>query len=294
MTDDTDRTEFVPMKGTARVKEPALLVVTGETMGMTYRLRQARTTVGRDADCDLMLRGSGISRKHFELKRNDENQVTVRDLGSTNGIYVDGTRVETHVLRDGQMIQIGPDTVLKFEYLDSLEESLHLQQYEHGIHDAVTGLYNRRHFLAMLRQKLIAALHARKPLSIIKISIDHFGTINETYGFEAGEHLVRRIAKVLEANVPEGDLLVSWSEKKFAVLLEDRDLPGAARLAHVLTGAVHGDEFLWHGESVRATLSAGVAAVDDDDICEMQELLGDADHNLTLAKEAGGDRVEPP
>lgn len=80
----------------------------------TYALARAVTRIGRGADADLRIDDPGISRHHAELRRSG-GDVTIVDLGSTNGVVVDGARVDGHRLRDGQKVRLGSTTMIFHE-----------------------------------------------------------------------------------------------------------------------------------------------------------------------------------
>ncbi len=80
----------------------------------TYALTRAVTRIGRGADTDLRIDDPGISRDHAELRRSG-GDVTIVDLGSTNGVVVDGARVDGHRLRDGQKVRLGSTTMIFHE-----------------------------------------------------------------------------------------------------------------------------------------------------------------------------------
>ena len=80
----------------------------------TYALARAVTRIGRGADTDLRIDDPGISRHHAELRRSG-GDVTIVDLGSTNGVVVDGERVDGHRLRDGQKVRLGSTTMIFHE-----------------------------------------------------------------------------------------------------------------------------------------------------------------------------------
>ena len=92
--------------------------------------------------------------------------VTLRDLGSANGTYCNGTRIADPVqLTNGDKISMGGTTILKFTYQDELEEQFNRQLYESAVRDGLTGLYNRRYFDERLHAEMTFALRHQAPLS---------------------------------------------------------------------------------------------------------------------------------
>src|SRR5262245_7350404 len=104
----------------ADAAKPYVLIIAGAQVGELYKLGRARTIVGRSPETDLRLAEPGLSREHAELLV-DGGRLTVRDMGSTNGTFVNGDRVETRELRDGDKLSLGGVTLLVFTHRDGIE-----------------------------------------------------------------------------------------------------------------------------------------------------------------------------
>jgi signal transduction histidine kinase/CheY-like chemotaxis protein len=112
------------------VGDPKLVVLVGTGAGHAYAL-DTESYIGRQPDCDIWLPDGDVSRRHAVVKKTDNGDVVLRDLGSSNGTMVNGTPVEEHVLKIGDMIRIGASTVLHFTHHDVVQEQLqHLQKME--------------------------------------------------------------------------------------------------------------------------------------------------------------------
>lgn len=96
--------------------EPALDVVVGSAKGERSWLRESELVLGRDEEVPLRFTERGVSRCHAKFIRASDGIVSVLDLGSTNGTFVNGKRVDLAVLREGDRIQVGPLLVLHFAY----------------------------------------------------------------------------------------------------------------------------------------------------------------------------------
>lgn len=270
-------------------RQASLLVISGVSAGLSMTIGDELFTIGRGRECGMALDGSGISRRHCSIEKDVHGNIVIEDLASTNGTWVEGTKISSQVLSEGDKIRIGPDTVIKFEYQDPLEQTFRQLQYEQAIRDSLTGLHNRRHFLSELRKTLAENLRTRRSASVIKLSIDGYNDINERLGFEAGELVLRRLAKVVRACLGDNDLLARWGEKKFSILLREYDGPLAYEAAERIRNAVKGYSIEWNRARIPVTVSMGIATQAEDDIVEMHELLGETDENLIAAKQKGGD-----
>lgn len=96
---------------------PVVRVLTGALTGLTLPLERGEYLLGKADDCDLRLPDHGVSRRHARLLRTSDLLVTVLDLRSTNGSFVGGKRVEMSLLRDGEVVQLGPVVQLRLEYV---------------------------------------------------------------------------------------------------------------------------------------------------------------------------------
>lgn len=97
-----------------------LSVLSGGMVGQSFTVDVGETTIGRASSADIQINEDGISRKHAKVVRDEDGTAKIQDLGSTNGTYLNGRRVQIEVLREGDRIRIGQSATLDFryEYLD--------------------------------------------------------------------------------------------------------------------------------------------------------------------------------
>jgi diguanylate cyclase (GGDEF)-like protein len=163
---------------------------------------------------------------------------------------------------------------------------LHGQVQRQAVTDELTGLANRRRFLAQLDAEVTRSRRNGSPLGIILADLDDFKRVNDTYGHEVGDEALRNFAAILQGTVRDVDLPVRLGGEEFAVLVPDTDLEGAALLAerirHELEASrpEHPD-----GEPFRLTASFGVSCFPS--AATAEDLLSDADRRLYEAKHRG-------
>lgn len=133
-------------------RTPVLLVIAGNRAGLTVNISDAALVIRRAQHCAVWTEAVGLSREHVRLVKDPLGTVTITDRQNTNGTLVNPQKVESQALSPGDGIQLGSDSTPKFEYQSEVEEYFHQERYEQGLHDSLTGLQNRRHFLAKLRQ----------------------------------------------------------------------------------------------------------------------------------------------
>jgi diguanylate cyclase (GGDEF)-like protein len=160
--------------------------------------------------------------------------------------------------------------------------------------DPLTGASNRRQFDDTLDLEWRRAARARTPLTLLMIDIDSFKAYNDTYGHQAGDECLRRVASGLQTRFHRaGDLVSRYGGEEFAVLLAGVDRNDAAQLAESLRAAVESNH-IEHRASATGewvTISVGVATIVPDRDADSETLVRAADEALYSAKNAGRNRV---
>ncbi|TBU96006.1 GGDEF domain-containing protein [Stutzerimonas kirkiae] len=126
--------------------------------------------------------------------------------------------------------------------------------------DRLTGLYNRGHWEERLRQECARYGRSGGHASLVMFDIDHFKRINDTFGHQTGDTVIRRVADVVRMTVRESDVAGRYGGEEFAVLLPETDLDGALIFAERLREAVQAQEVSYEGQAVRFTISLGISS----------------------------------
>jgi diguanylate cyclase (GGDEF)-like protein len=167
---------------------------------------------------------------------------------------------------------------------------LHRIVQRQAVTDELTGLANRRHFLATLSTEMSRADRFDSPLTLVLADIDDFKRVNDRFGHQSGDEVLREFARILRDEVREIDLPVRLGGEEFAVLLPETDLKGGVLLADRLRGSLERLEVPTSaGVSVQVTASFGVASYPSS--ASSEELLVEADGCLYRAKELGKNTV---
>lgn len=163
-------------------------------------------------------------------------------------------------------------------------------------YDELTDLYNRRAMLERLHDEIARSRRYQQPVSLVFLDVDHFKAINDTYGHDVGDEVLRRLAQLLRQNVRSADLPARFGGEEFAVLLPNTDLAGARRAAEHLRQLMARNAIrvtLGDGteKHLHVTSSFGVSSMSGNSAEEM-ELLKASDEALYRAKRNGRNRVE--
>jgi two-component system cell cycle response regulator len=289
---DEDRTaigDLTAIKVANRRDRAHLIVLAGTSLGQMFRVEQNVTVIGRAADAAIRIEDDGVSRKHARVVQ-EGNQVFIEDLESANGTFVNDGRVARQVLRDGDKIQMGSTTILKFTYGDELEESFQQKMYDAALHDGLTGAFNKRHFLDRLPTEIAYARRHRTPLTLLMFDVDHFKQVNDRHGHIAGDYVLATIAQLVAATLRAEDLFARYGGEEFAVLCRGATLEKASVLGERIRARVETYLFTHHGDRILVTVSVGVAGFVDHADATTQ-LISEADAALYRAKRSGRNRV---
>src|SRR5213083_430348 len=128
---------------------------------------------------------------------------------------------------------------------------------EHGLHDGLTGCFNRTHALEVLDTELRRARRSHLPVSLIMFNIDHFKDINDRYGHLCGDAVLAAVGARMREGLRGSDLKCRYGGEEFLVLLPETPLEGAKRVAETLRREIADMKVGWKSESVSITASFG-------------------------------------
>jgi diguanylate cyclase (GGDEF)-like protein len=158
--------------------------------------------------------------------------------------------------------------------------------------DALTQIPNRLHFDQRLEQAWESAIQSNLPISILLVDLDHFKSINDTYGHAYGDECLKAAAQVLCRSMHRNtDLVARWGGEEFVVLLPGAEVAAARAIAERLLRGVSGTVVSSRGDSVRLACSIGVATMHPGASSQRSEFLQEADEALYAAKQQGRNRV---
>ena len=293
--DDSDHTAVKSIKdltGDLASRKASLLVIAGTSAGKMFRVHDLNPMIiGRSKECDICLVEDGISRQHARVERDGHGNIIIVDLNSTNGTHHDGARITRHLMRDGDLIQVGSTTFLKFSFQASLEESFHQVQYDQAIRDGLTGIFNKRHFWTKFIEEFAYSLRHNEATSLVMVDIDHFKQINDTYGHLAGDMVLRQITETISKTLRKEDIFARYGGEEFAIILRNQDEQRAYLAAERIRRMVETRRFIWYGTPIPITVSLGIATMNERNFLDPEEMVRKADEYLYMSKENGRNRT---
>jgi two-component system cell cycle response regulator len=273
------------------IKKAYLIVIAGNAVGEMYMLRKDDVIIGRDSECDIQIRDVGISRRHSKIYKSKGGEIYIEDLGSTNGTYINGEQIVKKPLNDGDRVQLGRTTILKFSLSDSLEESFQKKMYESAVRDGLTRAYNRQYFDERLASEFSYAYRHFIPLSVIMLDIDFFKKVNDTYGHPVGDVVLRYLCATIMKSIRNEDMLSRYGGEEFTILARNTDAQAIITLSERIRIAVEAQVIPVSAGIIKITVSAGCATLENRNYHRPEELVAAADEALYHAKKSGRNRV---
>jgi diguanylate cyclase (GGDEF)-like protein/PAS domain S-box-containing protein len=174
---------------------------------------------------------------------------------------------------------------------ESEQRSLNRQLSFQATHDALTGLINRYEFERKLKQVFSESQKSTIQHTLCYLDLDQFKVINDTCGHNAGDELLKQVARLLKGQLREGDVLARLGGDEFGLLLHDCDIKQAEFIAEEILQTVGDYNFFWDEFNFTINASIGITAITNEHESS-EELLSNADSACHLAKESGRNRLQ--
>jgi two-component system, cell cycle response regulator len=289
-TDIEEIREKLTSAVTARTR-PVLTILTGSAAGHLHKVEKGAAVIGRANNAEVRVDDDGISRVHARL-RAETNRAWVEDMGSRNGTFVNGVKISVPTeLREGDKIQVGRGTVIRFGFQDDLDESFHANLMSSALRDGLTKLFNKRYFLERLDAELKFAQRHRTAVSLLLLDLDHFKKVNDTLGHLAGDAVLAAVAAALSKAVRNEDVVARYGGEEMAIILRAIGIDAAAGMAERMRKVVENTAIQFDGRELRVTVSIGVAEYPSTPAKQIDELIEASDKALYRAKDGGRNRV---
>lgn len=277
----------------AAEKSAALLVVGGELNGTIFDIIDI-VTAGRNPDNSIPLEFNGISRYHFKVSgiAGTENH-QVEDAGSKNGTFLNNKKIEGQVkLEKGDMIKIGSIAMKYLPKGDPERLTYDKLQLEANT-DGHTGCYNKTYFNNALELLVKKSKLTGEPLSLVLFDLDHFKHLNDNYGHDAGDYVLKEMSEVIRgAGVRENhDIFARYGGEEFTIILPKTNLKQAFEIAERLRKLVEEHNFVYDDQKLPVTASIGVADYRQG-VTTGTDLFKRSDKAVYVAKEGGRNQVQ--
>ncbi len=276
----------------AKQQESCLIVVRGTPQGHRYFITLPEMVIGRDPVADISVPDASISRKHARVNK-ENGSIRLTDLGSANGTSINDKKLganDSVILAKEDMVKMG-NSIFKFLPAGALE-ILAWENLENAAHtDALTKIFNKRYLLEALEAEFKRAKALHTDFSVLFFDLDHFKKVNDTYGHEAGDYVLREFAALVRSSyLRPKDVFARYGGEEFVILMGNTNAKVAAEMAEKIRCSIETHAFVFDGKRLSVTTSLGVAEMRSD-IESAKTLLSMADKALYEAKGSGRNRV---
>ncbi len=290
--DETFDTEFDYAKGAELSQQKAVvLVLTGAELGKRFPLNGKPTVIGRNpAKANIVISDRTVSGIHSRIDFNPRNQqYTITDLQSRNGILVNFEKTDTSELNNGDKIFIGA-TVLKFTYEDDFEVKFHTKLNEIMNIDDLTGLPVKRIFDREFKLEFSRTKRNGKKLSLLMMDMDGLKRINDTHGHLMGSFSISESGNLIRKTIGRKGVATRYGGDEFIAFLRNTPLSKAETIGESIRMKIAEHKFTRNDVRIQPTISIGVAEIFAG-LQSPEDLVKLADEALYRAKEAGRNTV---
>ena len=289
--------------------------VTESHMGIVYLYEEEKDELtpivkyGTTAELGILKMGEGYpgraasEKSTFILRPPNDATERVMELGFTKAAPTEVAYVPlVHqdrilgVLVAGSVKEFRNEDKLLFDYLANqisiaLDNALmHHKIQELSITDPLTTLFNRRYLNVRLDEEWARSVRHNKSISVVLSDVDNFKSVNDTYGHDKGDEVLKVLAAIFKENSRKEDIVARYGGEEFIIVLPDTTSDEARVLAERIRKTAENHIFEWMGRP--ATISVGVAAFPEIKAKDFDELVQAADQAMYKAKVAGKNRVQ--
>ena len=216
-------------------------------------------------------------------------------------ILMDNTSKALHLKRDGRSdfydLRIshlsdrkGRDVGRIFSFRDiTKQKQMEAQLEYYATTDSLTGIMNRRHFNHMAEMELHRCIRYNSPLSLCMIDIDKFKNVNDNFGHDTGDRVMKEMVRICQQNLREIDLFSRWGGEEFALLLPETDIKSAAEVAERLRASIEKSTVKTRCGEISITISIGIVGLGTM-ASALEDGMKNADVAMYYAKGSGRNR----
>jgi len=168
--------------------------------------------------------------------------------------------------------------------------SLFKTTQELALKDPLTGIYTRRAFEDKMDEEILVSARTKKPFSLAIIDIDHFKKINDTYGHQVGDEILKYMANMIKSSMREFDFIARYGGEEFALIMTQTDKKTALQVLRELTNLIKNYPPVVDENIIKITVSIGVSEFPLEALSKSQ-IIRVADERLYKAKNEGRDRI---
>lgn len=263
--DERTRGEHVAPTYDRKDEDISLLVLRGPDMGRRFLVKPPGGIIGREEGAAVQTRDTTISRRAALIEFGEGGRVLITDLGSKNGVFIDGVRISRAEIYDGNHVQLSNDTVMRVRFQDPIETELLQELAGSTTKDSLTGLPNRRYLRERLEQEMAWTRRRQDPLSLALFDVDDFTKVVDADGQKAADDLFAVIAGMVRKATRQEDVVARYGADELVVVMRGTGADEARDTTERLRKLIGARVFDVGDVPIKATVSAGVVTYEGAD-----------------------------
>ncbi len=276
---DVEKTSYQKMKDISAKEFEGKIEGFDSSNLWTKTVREDRIvdeTIGAETNCESSIifstfSNNGLLKKGFLLFGKEQNKIDEKDLELVNTVVNEACIILENSWLYGKL----------YKNIKNLT-----------ITDGLTGIYNHKYIMGVVKQEFVRAKRYRHNISIIMFDIDHFKNINDTYGHQTGDVVLREISSIIKDSVRKSDIVGRYGGEEFTIILTETDRDKATVFAERLRKRVEAYKFFNPSDPLKITASMGLVCYPlESSIDDPKSFLRCADEALYVAKDGGRNKV---
>jgi diguanylate cyclase (GGDEF)-like protein len=274
----------------AKTLPGALLAIGGALNGTIFDLKSTELSAGRSNKNAIHLNFSCVSRLHFKLFKVSDDWF-IEDVQSKNGTYVNNTLIKSPTqLKRGDIIKVVNIALKYLPHGDSERLAYDKLTYIANT-DGHTGCFTKCYFNDKLEEEFLRCRTTGQELSLIILDLDYFKNINDQFGHDAGDYILKEVADIVRVEgVRSHDIFARYGGEEFGILLPKTGFNQAMTIAERIRVLIQNHSFNYGAEEISVTASLGVADYNKE-ITNAKEFFIRADNAAYEAKALGRNQV---
>jgi two-component system, cell cycle response regulator len=271
-----------------------LLQYDGGAAGKRFILTGNQVLIGRRADrVQVWIDDASVSREHCRIDfQNSKAYVT--DLGSLNHSFINDQMVtQSAEMTHGDMLRVG-NVRLRYYSHGSADQLLFDRIYRMAVQDRMLEVFRKDYLLEKLEEDFRVARSQNVELSMLIFDLDKFKGINDTYGHDAGDYVLKEVCNLIKPMVRGEDTFARFGGEEFCIVLPKMTIDEAFQFAESVRQNIAASVFDYEGTIIPVTISIGVASVADPMIASPVDFIKAADQGVYKSKHNGRNRVSKP
>ncbi|MCB0350424.1 MAG: GGDEF domain-containing protein [Bdellovibrionales bacterium] len=273
---------------------PCLVLLVGPSneVGRQWAIEKTDYVIGRAHMAHVHVDEKSLSKSHAKLIMSG-GEVSIIDLESTNKTVVNSkilTPLQPQKLKNNDQIKTG-NIIFKFLEKGNIETVSVAQTFNKALIDKLTGINNRGALDVQGVEVFNKSRLLGSPMSIIVFDIDHFKKVNDSYGHQAGDYVLKDLAHVVRDNLIRGnDYFARYGGEEFCLLLLGSPIKQVEEIGERIRRTIQDHRFIFEGAELPITISVGISTIQETDK-SWSDIFARADKALYDSKHGGRNRV---